>query len=296
MKILITGADGQLGRSLQDSAPAMINGEYNIVTPVGRKFFDITKKKHLHEQLAQLKPNIIINAAAYTAVDKAEVERDEARLVNVQGIENLVEWCVANNCTIVHVSTDFVFGGDKSTAYKPSDNTSPLNYYGETKLAGEQALRKSECNHYIVRTGWVYSEHGNNFVKSILRLAATKPTLSVVADQIGTPTYAHHLAHMIWQLIENKPEVSTWHFSDAGVASWYDFATAIIEEAVPMQLLQKNIPVKPITTSDYPTPAKRPQFSLLDKEQTWKELNIAPVHWRVALRSMLARLIDQEKA
>lgn len=296
MKILIAGAEGQLGRSLQDCAPAMINGEYNIVIPVGRKFFDITKKKHLHEQLEQIKPNIVINAAAYTAVDKAEVEKDEAALVNFHGIENLVEWCVANDCTIVHVSTDFVFSGDQSTAYKPSDKTSPLNHYGETKLAGELALRASECNHYIVRTGWVYSEHGNNFVKSILRLAATKPSLGVVADQIGTPTYAHHLAQMIWRLIENKPDVSLWHFSDAGVASWYDFATAIVEEAVPMELLQKNIPVKPITTSDYPTPAARPRFSVLDKEQTWKLLNITPVHWRVALRCMLARLIDQGKA
>ena len=295
MKILITGADGQLGRSLQDCAPAMINDEYNIVIPVGKKFFDITKKQHVHEQLEKIKPNIIINSAAYTAVDKAETEKDEANQLNFHGVENLIDWCNKNDCVIVHISTDFVFNGDQSVAYKPSDETAPLNQYGKTKLAGELALTSSQCSHYIIRTGWVYSEHGNNFVKSILRLATCKTSLGVVADQLGTPTYAAHLAQMIWRLIEDRPEKKLWHFSDAGTASWYDFATAIIEEAVPMGLLQKSIPVKPITTSDYPTPAVRPRFSLLDKEQTWKELYITPVHWRVALRGMLARLIDQGK-
>ena len=295
MKVLITGAGGQLGRSLQDCAPVKVKDQYTIIVPAERNLLDITNRKQLHDQLDILRPEVIINSAAYTAVDKAEIEKKEAWVVNAQSIEHLVDWCSANDCTLIYVSTDFVFDGTQSVAYKPSDCPKPLNEYGRTKLAGELAVRLSERRHYIVRTGWLYSEYGNNFVKTILRLAQTKATLGIVADQIGTPTYAANLAQMIWLLIEKQPEDAVWHFSDAGVASWYDFAHAIVDEAFTIGLLTKNIHVKPITTHDYPTPAKRPPFSVLDKESSWGELSAEPIHWRVALRTMLRRLAEERK-
>jgi dTDP-4-dehydrorhamnose reductase len=190
----------------------------------------------------------------------------------------------------VQISTDFVFDGKKSSPYTIDDKTDPLGVYGKTKQQGELAAL-SECeNSYVVRTGWVYGEHGANFVKTILRLAEERDHLGIVSDQIGTPTYAIHLAQMLWQLVLQKPPQKIWHFSDAGVASWYDFAIAIVEEAEIIGLLTRQPIIKPITTADYPTPAQRPEFSVLNKSNTWDALAVAPIHWRSALVKMLAAL------
>jgi len=295
VKILITGSNGQLGQALQDEAPVKVNGAYSIVIPMDKSLLDIGSRNHVNLVLNELKPDVIINAAAYTAVDKAETEKELAALANVTGVENLANWCANNQALLIHISTDFVFDGESARAYQIDSLTNPVSEYGITKRAAEEAITHSNCDSYIVRTAWVYSEAGHNFVKTILRLANTKESFGVVTDQVGTPTYARNLACMIWALADLRPGRKIWHYTDAGVASWYDFAIAITEEALALGMLTKQPVINPIKTADYPTAAQRPAFSVLDKELTWKELSIKPVHWRVALRDMLAALSQQEK-
>ena len=255
-----------------------------------RAELNLAQPETISEVLNYFLPDIIINAAAYTAVDKAESEAALAQLINVDAVEQLAIWCQAHKKILVQVSTDFVFDGKKSSPYVIEDKTNPIGIYGKTKQQGElAALRECESS-YVVRTGWVYGEHGANFVKTILRLAKERDCLGIVADQIGTPTYAMHLAQMLWQLVLQKPSQKIWHFSDAGVASWYDFAIAIVEEAEFLGLLTQQPTIKPITTADYPTPAQRPEFSVLNKKNTWDALAIVPIHWRAALIKMLTAL------
>ena len=296
MKVLITGSTGQLGFCLQQTKPNTIRHQAIECIALGREQADLSDPASILQQLNYHRPDIIVNAAAYTSVDKAESEPEKAKAINADAVKILVDWCDVNCALLVHVSTDFVFDGNEATAYQTSSLTNPLGIYGATKLQGEQHVLSSKANAHIVRTGWVYAEQGANFVKTMLRLANERDSLQIVADQIGTPTYARHLAQMIWQLIERNPSPSVWHFSDSGVASWYDFATAIFEEANQIGLINKSVDLKPIKTSEYPTPAKRPAFSVLDKERTWKELDISPIHWRVALRDMLGRLRELQKA
>lgn len=275
MKVLITGAKGQLGRGLIATAPA-----HAVLHPVDIDDCDLTDAEAITALVKEVAPDLVINAAAYTAVDKAEDDVATARAINAGAVAALAK---AHKGKLVHVSTDFVFDGSSSQAYQPDDARAPISVYGQTKAEGENHLRDTDI---LVRTAWVYTAGGANFVHTMLRLMTEKPALNVVADQIGSPTWAPGLAEVIWGLVE-KDARGTFHHSDAGVASWYDFAVAIQEEALALGLLKTPIPVNPIPTSAYPTPAARPAFSLLDCSKTRALLGDRPVHWRSNLRSML---------
>ena len=284
MKVLVTGISGQLGYCLSKTIPKGIE-----MIGVTHKEMDLSDADSIKRAWLAVSPDAVINAAAYTAVDKAEAEKEQAYTVNSEGVDVLAALAAQAGIPLIHISTDFVFDGRKSSPLGPEDKVAPLNVYGASKLEGEKAvLRHSQ--HYIVRTGWVYAEHGENFVKTMLRLGGDRSELRVVVDQIGTPTYALNLAEMIWILLSQRPSIQIFHFSDAGVASWYDFAEAIFAEAEALSLIDKKPLLKPITTDEYPTPAKRPSFSVLDKSLTWSTLPVVPIHWRHALQTMLKRL------
>lgn len=290
MKVLITGANGQLGYALQKTSREFSVEQSLELIALTRADIDLSQPQTVSSVLDAFTPDAIINAAAYTAVDKAESDIELAHIINADAVKQMAIWCQKHKKILIHVSTDFVFDGKKSSPYDTKDETSPASVYGKTKQQGE-VFALNECKSaYIVRTGWVYGEHGNNFAKTILRLAGEREHLGIVADQIGTPTYALHLAEMIWQLLLQKPKQKLWHFSDAGAASWYDFAVAIVHEAELLGLLNRQPTVKPIATRDYPTPAQRPAYSVLNKQQTWDDLNISPTHWRIALVKMLTAL------
>ncbi|WP_165723981.1 dTDP-4-dehydrorhamnose reductase [Pseudoalteromonas sp. Z1A2] len=295
MKILVTGKNGQLGSELQKTCPSNVE-----LICFGSKELDISNAEQVNELLITHSPDIVINAAAYTAVDKAETDTDTAYAVNEQGAANLANACKNIDAKLIHISTDFVFDGTSTMPYTASDATNPLGVYGASKLAGEQAINEilgSQAT--IVRTAWVYSVFGNNFVKTMLRLMAEKEQLGIVGDQVGTPTWAAGLANMLWALVakasseqvlntENTATILNW--TDAGVASWYDFAVAIQELAIEQGLLTKSIPISAIPAASYPTPAKRPAFSVLNKAQTEEISGVKTVHWRTQLKEMLTEL------
>ena len=280
MIVLVTGGEGQLGRALRATAPAGVT-----VVPVDMADCDLTDPAAVRALIGRVAPAVVINAAAYTAVDAAEANPDVAQAVNAQAVATLV---AAHAGPLVHVSTDFVFDGQSSEAYAPDAARNPLSVYGRTKAAGEDALRATDL---LVRTAWVYTAGGANFVRTMLRLMRERDAVSVVADQIGAPTWAPGLAQAIWGLVQHGAQ-GAWHHSDAGVASWYDFAVAIQEEALALGLLDRAVPVHPITTADYPTPARRPAFSLLDCRATRALLGEEAVHWRVNLRRMLQEELE----
>jgi dTDP-4-dehydrorhamnose reductase len=279
MKVLIAGSNGQLGRALRAVAPAGIE-----VAAPSKAEFDIASVDQIEMIISRTKPDILFNAAAYTAVDKAESEPNKARLVNATAVSYLAQSCLRNDVQLVHVSTDFVFDGSSSRPYVTDEPPKPLSIYGLTKWEGEQA---AGANALIVRTAWVYAANGQNFVRTMLRLMSERDDIKVVADQIGTPTYAPDLAKALWTLAEQRKS-SIYHYTDSGVASWYDFAVAIQEEALAIGLLAKAIPIEPISSINYPTLARRPSFSVLDKTKTWDALGHAAPHWRSNLRLMLA--------
>ena len=284
-KVLITGAGGQLGQELQRTAASGVE-----LLAVARDGLDITSAEQVQAFFVEHQPDVVINAGAYTAVDKAESEADLAMAVNCGAAAILARACVDTGARLIHGSTDFVFDGRASTPYLPEASTAPLGEYGRSKLAGEQAVLETLPAAVIVRTAWVYSAFGGNFVKTMLRLMAEREELSVVADQVGTPTWARGLAEAIWLAVD-KPEMQgIFHWTDAGVCSWYDFAVAIAEEGVALGLLPAQPKVHPIPGSAYPTPAQRPSFSVLDKDSTWRALDTEGLHWRVQLRSMLQEL------
>ena len=285
IRTLITGANGQLGWELQRIVPAGI--EINAFDSTD---LDITNVNQVRDTIMRLRPQVIINAAAYTAVDKAETDEERVFAVNRDGTANLALAAAEIGAHIIHISTDFVFDGLKSRPYRPEDQPNPTGIYGKSKLAGEQRLLEisgGACT--IIRTAWVYSAHGNNFVKTMLRLMADRDELGVVADQIGTPSWARGLAEAVWQ-VSAKGVAGVYHWTDAGSASWYDFACAIREEALALGLLNKAANIKPIRTEDYPTPAHRPSYSVLDKTSFWQTLQYTPVHWRLSLKNMLMEL------
>ena len=284
-KVLITGAGGQLGFELQRTAPEQIT-----IIAAARENLDISDAVSVTNYVDLNRPDAIINAAAYTAVDKAEEEKALAKAINADGARNLAQAAADHKIKLLQVSTDFVFSGDAYTPISPDAPCNPQGYYGRSKLDGELAIQEVLGDKaFIVRTAWLYSSHGANFVKTMLRLMADRPELGVIADQVGTPTWAHGLAESLWQALE-VDAVGLHHWTDAGVASWYDFAQAIMEEGEHLGLLDKQIQLKPLTTADYPTPASRPAYSVLDKTQTWKALGLSGEHWRVALRKMMTEL------
>jgi dTDP-4-dehydrorhamnose reductase len=284
-RVLVTGAHGQVGVALLASAPRAF-----VVRGVGRAELDITRQDDVSRCVADFRPNVVINAAAYTAVDRAETEQETAARINVDGAANLARAAAAANARLIHISTDFVFDGQRSSPYRPDDEPAPLCVYGATKLAGERAVREILPVVTIVRTSWVYAASGQNFVRTMLRLMRERGRVSVVADQVGTPTSAASLAEVLWQFAA-RPELSgTFHWTDAGVASWYDFAMAVAEEATATGLLSARPVVEPITTQDYPTAARRPAYSVLDKRATLTALGVPSFHWRERLRAVVQEL------
>ena len=283
MKVLIAGSNGQLGRALQATAPPGM-----IVVAPPEAALDITDADRVAANCVGSDLGMIVNAAAYTAVDKAEADEATARAVNVNAVGLLAAAARTCGAQFVHVSTDFIFDGTAHRPYPPDAAPNPLGAYGRTKLDGEAAAVEFHGSPLIVRTAWVYSAHGNNFVRTMLRLMAERDVVRVVADQIGTPTHAASLARAIWALGEAGVH-GIWHWTDAGVASWYDFAVAVQEEALAAGLLSRAVPVVPIRTEDYPTPACRPPFAVLDKSATWAVTGIAR-HWRDELRDCLREI------
>lgn len=285
MKVLVTGAGGQLGRALAATAPDGV-----AIDAIDVAQLDLTDAAAIRAKILADRPDMVMNAAAYTAVDKAEAEEALAHAINAGAVAAMAQSLGEYGGRLVHVSTDFVFDGASSAAYRPGDARSPISAYGRTKAAGEDAALTCP-GALIVRTAWVYTAGGANFVRTMLRLMREKDELRVVADQIGAPTWAPGLARTLWGLAAQGAD-GLWHHSDAGVASWYDFAVAIQEEALAIGLLDWQVPVIPIPTSAYPTPAARPAFSLLDSSATRAALGDGTVHWRANLRLML----EEEKA
>lgn len=283
MVVLVTGSGGQLGQSLQFIAKN--HSEIDFVFCDSTKL-DITNKIAVEAIFNQTKPNFCINAAAYTAVDKAESEYETAELINAIGAINLAEVCKEFEVVLLHISTDFVFDGNKKTPYKEVDNTNPSGVYGQTKLDGELAIQAIWHKHYIVRTSWVYSQFGNNFLKTMLRLASERTTLSVVNDQIGTPTNAIDLAETLVEIIittNQQPandNFGIYNFSNEGQCSWYEFAKKIFE------FNNIQIDLKPIPTTDFPTPAKRPKYSVLDKSKIIDTFGLQIKSWEESLAQL----------
>lgn len=278
MRVLITGANGQLGGALQRTAP-----DWADINAIDVEDVDLTDAAMLTARLVVEAPDLIINAAAYTAVDRAESDEALARAINADAVAVMVEAMAGTGCKVVHVSTDYVFDGTASAPYAPDAPRNPQSAYGRTKAEGEDKLRPEDL---LVRTAWVYEAGGANFVRTMIRLMNERDELGVVADQIGSPTWATGLARTIWALAE-KDASGTFHHADDGAISWHEFAVAIAEEAHALGLITRIPVIKAITTADYPTPAKRPAFSLLNCRATRAALGEEPVHWRTNLRLML---------
>ena len=285
-RALITGAGGQVGRALQATVPPAWS-----VAAFTTADLDVTCAEAVTATVERERPALVINAAAYTAVDAAEAEPERAEAVNARGPAILAEAARLAGARLVHISTDFVFDGAQSHPYATSDHTNPLGTYGRTKLEGERAaLAISKGEALVMRTAWVYSEQGRNFVLRILQLMRERDEIGVVSDQVGTPTWARSLAQALWAAAGRSELHGIHHWTDAGVASWYDFAVAIQEEAGALGLLTRGIPVRPLRTTDYPRPARRPSYSVLETSATRAALGIQPPHWRANLRTMLLSL------
>ena len=290
MKVLLTGAKGQLGQELRRSTPTT-----HELMGCDLAELDVTDQEAVTRKVEELEPDLVINAAASTAVDQAEQERDLAFRVNADGARNVSRAAASHGAKVIHISTDFVFDGQQGRPYRPLDTPNPQSAYGASKLRGEEYVTEATGGTaLILRTAWLYSRFGNNFVTAMLARMHKGQTLKVVADQVGTPSWAKGLAEAIWQAADISPLQGLWHWTDAGVASWYDFAVAIQEEGLSRGLLSQAVQILPVDTRDYPTPAQRPPYSVLDKTETWARLAIQPLHWRVALGSMLTELGETE--
>jgi len=300
MVVLVTGANGQLGQSLQFIAPNYPELQFVFCSSSD---LDITDLNNVQQIFKKFKPHYCINAAAYTAVDKAESEPEKANLINVVGAKNLAKTCKEFNTILIHISTDFVFDGNKRNVtlsavevpYTEEDIPNPTGVYGQTKLDGEYAIQAIFENYFIIRTSWVYSQFGNNFLKTMLRLASERDSLSVVNDQIGTPTNAVDLAEALIKLITYNLQPTTYNqygiynFSNEGQCSWFDFAQKIFK------INNIIIDLKPIPTSSFPTPAKRPKYSVLDKTKIKNTFGITILDWEESLKTINFSVISEKK-
>ena len=287
MVVLVTGSNGQLGQSLQFIAENYSNIDFKFCNSTT---LDITDLENVKLIFQEYKPDYCINTAAYTAVDKAESEPEKTFAINATGAKNLAQVCKEYDTILVHVSTDFVFDGTAVKPYSETDVTNPKSVYGQTKLDGEKAIQDILQKHIIIRTSWVYSQFGNNFLKTMLRLGSEKDTLSVVNDQIGTPTNAVDLANAILQIIQTNTQHSTssnfglLHFSNLGQCSWFDFAKKIFE------IHNIDIDLKPIPSASYPTPAERPKYSVLDKSKITDTFGVEIISWEDSLEKVVFHL------
>lgn len=282
MKTLITGANGQLGTELHEILEREFPGQ-TLYTDVQE--LDLTNAKAVDSYVANNEITHIVNCAAYTAVDRAEEEKMLCAAVNTDAVKNLAMAADANGAKIIHISTDYVFDGTNHRPYRESDKVNPISQYGTTKRKGETLLLALAPQAIIIRTAWLYSAHGKNFVKTMLRLADSQPEIKVVCDQIGTPTFARDLARAVVKVLQSHQWVpGIYHFTDEGAASWYDFAKAIF------RIAGKDVKVTPIPTEDYPTPASRPSYSILDRTRIKATYGIDIPHWEEALADCLRQL------
>ena len=280
-KTIVFGGKGQLGSAIQSEVSRLGLSDHFIFAD--RSSGDITNLETLSELFENHQPTFVVNCAAYTAVDQAESEEELATSINATGAKNVAQLCTTYQAKLIHISTDFVFGKNGGKALVEEDTCAPESVYGQTKLEGEKAIQNVLSEHFILRTSWLYSEYGKNFFKTMLRLAESRSEISVVGDQIGTPTYARDLAKVVLELIKrNSTSYGTFHYSNEGAASWYDFARAIFE------LSKVDIKVNYIRSEDYPTPAKRPNFSLLEKHKIKESFNLAIPNWRDSLAKCIA--------
>ena len=281
-KILVTGATGQLGSELKVLAPRYLQLDWVFAD---RSVLDLSNLKVISKVLDEIKPQIIINCAAFTAVDKAETETELADILNHQAVAVLAQWSHSNSCQFLHISTDYVFDGNSNTALSEEALTGPINVYGQTKWAGEQACLRENPNAIVIRTSWVYSSFGANFVKTMSRLMQERDSLNVVNDQIGSPTYAADLAEAIVTIIIHPNwQAGIYHYSNEGEISWYEFAQAIQE------IGGFDCQITGIPSADYPTPARRPKYSLLDKSKIATTFGVAVPEYRDSLKKCMAVL------
>ncbi len=283
-RILITGCKGQLGREIQELSVEYKDMDFEF-TDVEE--LDITDESELNKFLAADNFDYIINAAGYTAVDKAEKEKDKAGLINSYAVELLSKATAKHNIILIHISTDFVFGGEKNTPYTESDQPAPLSAYSESKYNGEKNFLQFAKKGLIIRTSWLYSSYGHNFVKTIMKYGKQKDELNVVFDQTGTPTYANDLAKAILHIVNSEREITTtdiYHYSNEGITSWYDFAHAVIE------LAAISCKINPVETKDYPLPSKRPQYSVMNKNKIKTKYNLLIPYWRDSLKICIERI------
>ncbi len=290
MKVLITGAHGQLGRELVRLGPSVDAKVYHY----DRQQLDITNKKCIEQVLAPISPAVVINAAAYTHVDQAEMESDLAYAVNAEGPRHLARYCADHHLALIHISTDYVFDGNHNQPYKESDAIAPLGIYGRSKAKGETAVRSTCPYHIIVRTSWLYGVYGHNFVKTILKLSVQKKTLQVVADQSGSPTSAADLAETLLIIAQKiaaneRSAWGTYHYCGAGVTTWHGLAEKIIELAAPYAAIQARH-IKAISTAEWPTPAPRPPYSALDCSRLKNQFGIDTRPWPSSLKQTIERI------
>ncbi len=285
-RALVTGAGGQLGQELRETVPPGWS-----VLPRTSAELDITRPEMVAEVLGRDRPALVINAAAYTAVDAAEREPARAHAVNAVGAATVAAACREIGARLIQVSTDYVFDGSQRRPYLPGDRPRPLGVYGRTKLAGEsEVTRLSKGESIIVRTGWLHSGRGSNFALTMLRRLGEGNEVGVVCDQVGTPTWCRSVAEAIWAVAQRPGLRGIHHWSDQGTASWYDFALAVQEEALTLGLLQRRVPIRPLSTEQYPTSARRPPYSVLDTTATAAALQLSRRPWRVTLHLMLQGL------
>ncbi|CAL2105892.1 dTDP-4-dehydrorhamnose reductase [Tenacibaculum sp. 190524A02b] len=286
MNILVTGANGQLGSEIKELS--LLYTKHNFFFE-GSKELDITNYEKVKEYISSKEIEAIINCAAYTAVDKAEEEKEKADGVNNAGVANLAK--AIGTGKLIHISTDYVFNGENFTPYIEEDLPNPIGVYGITKLEGEQKVLKSNAEAIIIRTSWVYSSFGNNFVKTMLRLGKERERLNVIFDQVGSPTYARDLGKLCLDILDKEEKINkqakVYHYSNEGVTSWYDFAKAI------MDFSKLQCVIYPIETKEYPTPAKRPNYSLLNKAKIKKDFNIEIPYWRDSLKECIKRIENE---
>jgi len=284
-KVLITGAGGQLAGELFNT----FNNKKYMVVLASRTDLDISERDKVHEFVSEFKPNIIINCAAYTNVDKAESDIDLAFEVNCIGVRNLAEVARATNAKLVHISTDFVFDGNASSPYTTNDLTNPINVYGKSKLAGEKVIQATLSKYLILGTAWLYRINGNNFVNTMLKLMNDKNEIRVVSDQIGSPTCARSLAKVIWSALD-KDLLGLYHFTDSGTVSWYGFACEIKRIALNLGILKTKIDIIPVTSAEYKTVASRPKYSVLDNDELLQKLKFEHKNWQNQLEIMLKEI------
>ncbi len=281
-KIWITGAKGMLGQEL--SALASQHSYHTILSDIE---VDITNESSVESFIEKHQPSVLVNCAAYTAVDLAETEKDLNYKINATGPQVLGKVLAPKNIPILHISTDYVLNGKSPNPLRPSDAYSPVNEYGKAKMQGELFLKESGASVWILRTAWLYGIHGKNFVKTMLHLMQNKEELRVIHDQFGNPTWTLNLAEAILQIIQSKSHFGTYHYTGDGITSWYDFAKAIQKLGLQYGLLSKSIPIHPVSSSEFVTPAKRPLWSALSKTEVQETFGVQVPHWKEALKKYI---------